>query len=331
MSVKFTVRKEITVVIVNWNNKNLLSECLEGLKCQTYPHFSIIVVDNGSTDGSIEFLLQHHSDIHLIALPDNRGFAAANNLAIQNIDTDFFALLNNDAVPHPDWLKHLISALEDQPHAGSAASKMLFSHDPEQIDRTGDAYTLAGTGWLRGRGKSASCFQDRDWVFGACAGAALYRTKMFKDVGCFDEDFFLIYEDVDLNFRAQLKGYRCIYVPDAIVYHKSSASIGHDSPVSVYFSQRNLEWAYIKNMPATLFAITIVPHFLYTLGSAFFFGLTGHGITFLRAKMDAFRGLKKMLQKRLEIQKHRKTSTIYLFKLFEKELFFPRLFRRFRN
>lgn len=321
----------VQVIIVNWNNKTLLSECLAGLKYQTYPSFSTIVVDNGSTDGSVEFVTQEHPDVKLIALSENLGFAAANNIAIQNTNADYFALLNNDAVPHPDWLKNLIAALENQPNAGSAASKMLFYHNPERIDRTGDAYTLAGTGWLRGRGKDSSCYQKQELVFGACAGAALYRASMLRDIGCFDADYFLLYEDVDLSFRAQLKGFQCVFVPEAVVYHKSSASIGHDSPVSVYYSQRNLEWTYMKNMPLHLIAVTIIPHLFYVLASGFFFALSGRGGDFLRAKRDAFAGLKKMVQKRGEIQKTKTVSNAYLFGIFEKEYLFPRLIRRFKR
>jgi GT2 family glycosyltransferase len=129
----------------------------------------------------------------------------------------------------------LIGALESCPEAGFAASKMLYYDNPEIIDRAGDSYTRAGAG---------------EWIFGACAGAALYRTRMLRDTGIFDEDFFLLYEDVDLSFKAQLKGYKCLYVPEAIVHHKASSSIIYDSPTSVYYGHRNLEWVYIKNMPA---------------------------------------------------------------------------------
>lgn len=328
---ELAVGEKVTVIIVNWNNRILLSECLQGLKTQSYSHFSILVVDNGSKDDSVEFLLKYHPDIHLIALTKNEGFAIANNIAVQSIDTVFFALLNNDAVPHPDWLKNLVSVMEACPESGFVASKMLFHHDPNLIDRTGDAYTLAGTGWLRGRGKKSSCIQNKEWVFGACAGAALYRSDMFRKLGGFDEDFFLLYEDVDLSFRAQLQGYRCVFEPKAIVYHRSSASIGHDSQTSIYYSHRNLEWTYLKNMPANLLAITFLPHLLYVVCSALYFVLSGHGRIFFKAKMDACLGLKKMLQKRRRVQSQKKVPDAYIYSLLEKELFFNRLLRRLKN
>lgn len=321
----------VSVVIVNWNRKELLAECLSGLKQQEGISCSIIVVDNGSTDGSAAYVNMHHPDIDLIALPENTGFAVANNIAIERIETEYTALLNNDAVPDPNWLHHLVAALDIYPEAGFAASRMLFYDAPDRIDRTGDAYTLAGTGWLRGRGKDAGCYHQREWVFGACAGAAIYRTRMLRDLGGFDEDFFLLYEDVDLSFRAQLKGYQCLYVPEAVVYHKASASIVNDSPTSVYFSHRNLEWTYIKNMPARLILLTLLPHMIYNLASAIFFVLQGRGIEYSKAKLDTVCGLKKILKKRKQIQKQRITTDRYIFSLFEKEYLFPRLIRRFRK
>ncbi|MCK4467746.1 MAG: glycosyltransferase family 2 protein, partial [Desulfobacterales bacterium] len=261
----------VSVIIVNWNGRKFLSECLESLRQQAYRHFSIIFVDNGSNDGSIDFVIRNYPEVKTIALPRNVGFSVANNIAIKTVKTEYVALLNNDAVADPLWLKTLVEALEEHSEAGFAASKMLFYDNPEIIDRAGDAYTRAGTGLLRGRGMNADSYNGRGWVFGACAGAALYRTRMLRDVGLFDEDFFLVYEDVDLSFRAQLRGYKCLYVPEAIVYHKGSGSIIYDSPTSVYYGHRNLEWVYIKNMPAGLILRTIFPHIIYDMAAFFFF------------------------------------------------------------
>ncbi len=201
-----------------------------------------------------------------------------------------------------------MDALEKHLEAGFAASKMLFYDNPEVIDRAGDIYTTAATALLRGRGAPSKEFNRRERVFGACAGAALYRTKMLDDIGLFDEDFFLLYEDVDLSFRAQLAGYKCIYVPDAVVYHHTGSSIGDDSPISVYYSHRNLEWVYIQNMPAGLFKRTIIPHMIYVLASFVFFMVKGRGGDFLRAKRDAFKGIKRALHKRRKVQ----SAIVYL-------------------
>ena len=323
--------KLLNVIIVNWNGRELLTECLESLRGQEYKPLDITLVDNGSVDGSVDFVAQTYPEVRTIALSKNAGFSAANNIALialNNVRSEYVALLNNDAVAHPMWLKNLVNALESHQEAGFAASKMLFYDNPDVIDRAGDVYTRAGTGLLRGRGVSADKYNRQEWIFGACAGAALYRTRMLRDIGFFDEDFFLVYEDVDLSFRAQLKGYKCLYVPEAVVYHKASASIVYDSPISVYYSHRNLEWVYIKNMPAGLLFKTIFPHVIYDIAAFLYFVTRGRGRDFIRAKRDALKGLTKALQKRRQIQSDRRVDDDYIWNLLEKELFLPRLTRR---
>ena len=318
----------INVIIVNWNGRELLTECLESLRGQVYKPLDITLVDNGSIDGSVDFVTQTYPEVRTIALQNNTGFSAANNNALKNVRSEYVALLNNDAVAHPMWLKNLVNALETHPKAAFAASKMLFYDNPNVIDRAGDAYTRAGTGLLRGRGVSADKCNRQEWIFGACAGAALYRTEMLSDIGFFDEDFFLLYEDVDLSFRAQLRGYKCLYVPEAVVYHKASSSIVYDSPISVYYSHRNLEWVYIKNMPGPLIVKTILPHIIYDIAAFFYFLICGRGKDFIRAKKDAVKGLKKTLKKRQQIQANRKVDDRYIWNLLNKELFLHRLTRR---
>ena len=318
----------ISVVIVNWNGKKFIAECLDGLRKQTYKDHSIVLVDNASGDGSLELVHRKYPEVKTAALSENLGFAVANNIAIQSICTEYVALLNNDAIPHPGWVENLLKALEKHPEEGFAASKMFFYDRPDIIDRAGDIYTTAGTALLNGRGEPSKNFNKPAWVFGACAGAAVYRKRMLEDIGFFDEDFFLLYEDVDLSFRAQLRGYRCIYVPDAIVYHKASSSIGDDSPISVYYSHRNLEWVYIHNMPGKLIKKTILNHLIYNIASFLFFVARGRGADFIRAKWHALKGLKRALPKRKHIQKNRKVTDDYIWSLFEKERLLPRLTRR---
>ena len=318
----------VTILIVNWNGKRFLSKCLDGLKRQTYKDFSIILVDNASNDGSVSFVTENYPEVKILALSENLGFSVANNIVLKKAKSKYVVLLNNDAVAHPMWLKNLVNALETHPKAAFAASKMLFYDNPNVIDRAGDAYTRAGTGLLRGRGVSADKCNRQEWIFGACAGAAIYRTEMLSDIGLFDEDFFLLYEDVDLSFRAQLKGYKCLYVPEAVVYHKASSSIVYDSPISVYYSHRNLEWVYIKNMPGPLIVKTIFPHVIYDIAAFFYFLICGRGKDFIRAKKDAVKGLKKILEKRRQIQANRRVDDRYIWNLLNKELFLHRLTRR---
>jgi GT2 family glycosyltransferase len=315
---------DVSVVVVNWNGKHLLSACLEGLRGQQYKCFATIVVDNGSSDGSVDFIKSRFPEVAVIALPENLGFAAANNFAIKSVNTDYIALLNNDAVPDPLWLEKLVEALDRHPEAGIAASKMIFEEDRKTIDRAGDGYTTAGAALLRGRGEPMERYDKPERVFGACAGAALYRTEMFRDIGLFDEDFFILYEDVDISFRAQLKGYVCSYIPEAIVYHRGSGTIVHDSASSVYYGHRNLEWVYIKNMPTQLIYWTIIQHIVYDMSALLYFTLCGRGKDFFRAKKDAFKGLNRMLKKRQAIQSGKLVDDRYLWRLFDR----PGLMRR---
>lgn len=321
----------VTVIIVNWNGKDYLGDCILSLQRQKNINCSIIVVDNGSTDHSVEWVADHFPDVQLIRLSKNFGFSVANNIAIRNVDTQYVALLNNDAVAHPLWLATLVDGMENDREAGLAASKMVFEHNPEIIDRAGDGYTIAGVGKLRGRGGAFSAFQATEYIFGACAGAAIYRKDMLNDIGLFDEDYFILYEDVDLSFRAQLGGYKCLYIPEAIVYHKATQSIGYDSPLAVYYGHRNLEWTYVKNMPKKLIFRTIGPHFLYIVFAFFFFILIGHGGTYLKAKKDALKGLKKSINKRKQVQACRKVNSSYIRQLLDPEIFISRYTRRLRQ
>jgi GT2 family glycosyltransferase len=197
-----------------------------------------------------------------------------------------------------------------------AASKMLFADRADTIDRVGDGYSRAGAGILRGRNAPADAFSQGEWIFGACAGAAMYRMDMLKRIGCFDPTFFLLYEDVDLSFRAQLAGYKCRYVPDALVYHRSCATIGRDSAVSVYFGHRNGEWVYFRNMPIGLIQKSFLLHFRYIVLSGLYFLSRRLGAVYFQAKKDAFAALPGILQQRAGIQMSRKIKDTDLWELF---------------
>ena len=321
----------MTVIVVNWNGERFLSRCLAALRQQSFHRFSTILVDNGSTDGSIALVEKEFPEVRIVALSKNIGFSAANNVVLKHVKTEFVALINNDAIAHENWLENLTQALQSHPQAGFAASKMVFSTDPHRIDRAGDAYTLAGAGALRGRGTPSHHYNQKEWVFGACAGAALYCMHMLDDIGVFDEDFFLLYEDVDLSFRAQLMGYRCLYVPGAVVYHLGTQSIGYDSARSVYYGHRNLEWTYWQNMPSQLILRTIGPHLLYTLFAFFYFCFIGQGRAYISAKLDAARGLGRCIRKRRQVQAGRRVSSGYIRGLLSPENFGWRLNQHLRS
>jgi len=308
-----------------------MTQCLESLRNQSFQEMVTVVVDNGSRDGSQGIVRDRFPEVTLIELPENLGFAAANNIAIQIACTDYVALLNNDAVADSLWLESLMNAMISHPEAGFAASKMLYLDDPGIIDRAGDGYTTAGAGCLRGRGQTADAYQSVEWIFGACAGAAIYRMSMLKDIGCFDEDFFLLYEDVDLSFRAQLKGYRCLYVPNAQVCHKATSTIGYDSYTSVYYGHRNLEWVYFQNMPFHLLIRTLWRHILYIITAGGYFTATGHAVAYIRAKLDSILAWKTVWNKRRQIQTDRRVAVNYIQNLLESEQSLTRLTRRLKR
>lgn len=315
----------VTVIIVNWNGQPLLSECLESLRNQEFKDFETILVDNGSSDGSVEWVQAHYPEIKTISLSRNTGFCVANNVGFSKVKTRYVALLNNDAVAHPLWLRNLVKGLETHEQAGFAASKILHYATPDVIDRAGDGYTHAGVGLLRGRGSPSKAYDKPQWVFGACAAAALYRKSMIEDIGFFDEDFFLIYEDVDLSFRAQLNGYKCLYIPDATVYHKASSTIVRDSVISIYYGHRNLEWVYFKNMPSGLIVKTLFLHIIHNIGSIFYFTSRGNFKSIISAKSDALKQIKVILKKRQNVQKRKQVENAYLWNLIDREYFLDRL------
>jgi hypothetical protein len=306
----------VTVIVVNWNGAAMLVDCLASLELQRMRPSRVVVVDNGSSDDSVAVVRKRFPNVDIIALKRNEGFAAANNAALRTVTTPYVALINNDALAHRDWIGCCVEALERYPDAGMAASKMLFADRADTIDRVGDGYSRAGAGILRGRNAPADAFSQGEWIFGACAGAAMYRMDMLKRIGCFDPTFFLLYEDVDLSFRAQLAGYKCRYVPDALVYHRSCATIGRDSAVSVYFGHRNGEWVYFRNMPIGLIQKSFLLHFRYIILSGLYFLSRRLGAVYFQAKKDAFAALPGILQQRAGIQMSRKIKDTDLWELF---------------
>jgi GT2 family glycosyltransferase len=318
----------VTVIIVNWNGKNIVFRCLDSLRRQSFKRFSAILVDNGSTDGSVEVVQRHYPEVDIIKLNYNTGFCIANNKVLLDIKTKYVALVNNDAILADNWLYQMVQGLETDPESDFATGKLLFLDNSSTIDRAGDGYSWAGAGVLRGRGCHCKMFNRSEKIFGACAAAALYRKKMIDRIGGFDEDFFLIQEDVDLSFRAQLSGHQCIYIPAAVAFHGVSSSIVKNSPISVYYGHRNLEWVWLKNMPIGLLIFLSPLHLLYVFGSLIYFTASGQCRFFLRAKIDAVKKIKIFWHKRKIVQQSKTVSSGYIFSLFEKEWFFTRLLHR---
>lgn len=239
------------VIIPNWNGLGDLEGCLASLQKQTVPT-RIIVVDNGSTDGSVEFLERNYPDVELIKHTRNKGFAGGVNPGFRRaieLGLDYAAPFNNDAIADPRWLENLTNYLDRHDEAGIATCKILNA-DGTELDSTGDYYTNWGLPYPRGRGETnLTKYDQQTEIFGASGGASLYRVKMLKQIGLFDEDFFAYYEDVDLSFRAQLAGWTVAYVPDAMAYHQISATSRKIPGFATYQTIKNLPLLLYKNVP----------------------------------------------------------------------------------
>jgi GT2 family glycosyltransferase len=314
----------VSVLIVAWNNGSHLPHCLEALGNQTFKDHEVIVVDNGSTDGSISSLEQDwpNLNLHVERLPVNLGFAAANNAGARLVRGQWLALLNADAFPEPDWLEHLLDATKEFPNA-FFASRQIQANAPTLLDGEGDVYNISGLVWRRNYGLPVKEKSEIEEIFSPCAAAALYPRQAFLDVGGFDVDYFSYQEDVDLGFRLRLKGLRCIFVPQAVVLHVGSASTGKHSDFAIYYGHRNLVWTYVKNMPALLLWAFLPLHLAANLLTMIKFFLTGHGNAIWRAKLDAAKGIGRMTRKRKAIQQNRQVTVAAIYRVMNHGLFAP--------
>lgn len=311
----------VTAIVPNWNGERLLELCLPSLRKQSFQNFEAIVVDNGSTDGSVELIERGFPEVKTISLGENKGFSAAVNAGIRASDAELVVLLNNDTEQDGAWLESLVRAADAHPEAGSFASKLVDFHDRRFLDGAGDALRLSGLPYRLGHGeRDRGQFDKPSHVFGACAAAAMYRRSMLDEVKLFgevfDEDFASYCEDGDLSFRAQLAGHRCFYVPDAVVYHMGSASTGGKrSATATRLGTRNSLSLLVKNLP-----LSVAPHLLpfFVLGQlARLLAAAASGVlpAHLAGLSEARRQLPAMLEKRRGIQTRKKASDAEIRKL----------------
>lgn len=316
-----TARK-VAAVIVNYNGGLLLGQCLQALEAQTLPPHRIIVVDNASSDGSVESIIAKHSTVQVLRCTENLGFAKANNLGISAAeDCEWVACLNPDAFPEPDWLERLMrgATLHEEFHFFGCT--LVQTEHPDILDGTGDVYHVSGLGWRRDHGKKESqAIRQNGEIFAPCAAAALYRRDMLLEVGGFDESFFCYFEDVDLAFRLRLKGYRCYYVSSARVHHVGSAITGRRSDFSIYHGHRNLVWAYFKNMPSPLFWLYLPLHIALNVCTIIAYSVCGRAGVILRAKRDALAGLQRILVERKTVQGGRRIPVASLNRVMSKSI-----------
>ena len=254
-------KPDVSVIIVNYNAGKYLRPCVESLLTQSLTNFECILIDNGSTDGSLETLPELDGRFTIIEAGENLGFAVANNRAVQQVSADWIALLNPDAFARPDWLERGLAARALLPKTAMVGSTQYLALEPEKFDGLGDEYHAFGIAWRAGFGKPAENIATRE-AFGPCGAGAFYDKHVFQKLGGFDESFFCYHEDVDLAFRMRLAGYRCVQSADTIIDHVSSAISGRASEFAVYHGTRNRIWTFFNNMPKPLLIFLAVPHLL---------------------------------------------------------------------
>lgn len=310
---------QVSIIILNWNGKPLLKDCLDSLRNQGFRDFEAVVVDNGSSDGSAAYLREAYPWVRLVALQENTGFAGGNNRAFAECSGRFIVTLNNDTKLEPDFLAAMVAAAEADPCIGMVAAKMLNFYQPGRIDSVGVRVTASGMGQNIGVGEQDRGQYDAPLdVFGPCAGAALYRREMLEQVGFFDPAFFAYYEDLDLAWRGRLAGWRAVTAPNAVVYHVHSATSGKMSPFTVYQVQRNKWFVLLKDWPAALLLKYSPLIFLFDLAGFLLAMLRGRGGAAVRARLSVLRELPRLLSERRQVQKGRCLTTTEIKGLFSR-------------
>lgn len=299
----------ISVIVLNYNGRQWLEPCFSALAAQVdAPPFETLLVDNGSADDSVPFVAERFPSVRIVGNGRNLGFAAGNNAGAHAALGDTLVFLNNDTSPAVDWLARLHAASIEAPGRDLVTSRIVFLDRPDVVDSAGDGYLRAGGAFKHGHGAYAAGFTSSREVFGASGAAFLIRREVFERLKGFDEDFFMVYEDVDLSYRARLAGYRCWYAADAVVRHAGSGTLGVMSATAVFYGQRNLEWVWLKNTPTGLLLRTIPAHLIYSLAAVTHYATRGLAGPVLRGKMHALLGLPGVLAKRRLVQHSRRVD-----------------------
>lgn len=276
---------KITIVIPNYNGIGFLKECLDSVLAQAAdtPNYDVLVVDNGSTDGSLELLRESYPQVRVEALPENTGFCHAVNIGLRLSSSPYVILLNNDTKVKSEFIKNLCYAIENKPDAFSVSSKMLMWDNHEILDDAGDRYCVFGWAYARGKGKPAERYSLPCEIFAACAGAAIYRKSIFEKIGYFDEEHFAYMEDLDMGYRARIYGYRSYYEPGAEVIHYGSASSGSRyNEWKTSLAAANNVYVVGKNMPLLQWIWNLPFLFVGFLAKYAFFCSKGMGKPYIK-------------------------------------------------
>jgi GT2 family glycosyltransferase len=319
----------ISVVILNWNGQQVVEKCLKSLQEQTHSPLELIVVDNGSTDGSAELVKKGFPDVKLIVNKNNLGFGGGNNVGIKASQGRYIMMLNNDTRLDPHCIEELRRCIEESDQYGACASKILLEYEDNLIDAAGIVVCPDGLSIGRGRLEKGNTYDEEAEVFFASDCACLYRREMLEDIGLYDEDFFAYADETDMGWRAQLAGWKCIYNPKAVVYHFHSASAGTYSPFKAYLVERNRIWVAIKSFPISLLLFgqfyTFWRYVLQAYGAFSGKGAAGRFTSdfsktelikiLIKVYLSIWKSLPLMLRKRRAIQKRKRIANKEVYRL----------------
>lgn len=296
---------KVSFIVVNWNGRETITECLDSILSQTYKNNEIIFVDNHSSDSSLELVKEKYSIDKLLILDRNYGYAEANNIGFEHAKGEYVVLINNDAILENCWLEKALDVFQrdEDEKVGSVATKIINYHQRHLIDTAGVEYFGFGAGWdYKNLLADSPEVNQRKEVFGACATAALYRKKAIDKIGLFDPMYFIYFEDTELAFRLRLFGYGCIYEPEAVCYHYGGVKKDKSSKLYIDFGRRNIEFLFFKNMQGSLFSKYLLSHIIYESTLFLFFLFAGKGISFLKAKIQFLKNLGYLLQERKKLK-----------------------------
>ena len=283
---------EASVVIVTWNGRDHLESALPAVVGQKGVRHEVILVDNGSTDGTVEWVHAKFPSVRVIGLAHNTGFAGGNNRGFEAAIASLIATINNDAIPEPYWLSQLVTAARVHPKVGMFASQMVHAHNPKVVNSAGISIDPLGISWDRSAGKTIGG-DTNGRVFGASAGAALYRRELLKVLGGFDERFFAYLEDVDLAWRARWLGGEAWYVSAARVSHAHSSTWQEDSPLKTFHLGRNKVWLIAKNYPLGPLLCVLPLIVAYDIASLPITIMRQHSLAAVRGRLAGIAGLRQ--------------------------------------